>query len=766
MSLSHDGGKVSTLQWVDFGAPSQIPRFALARRSAAFARRPALSAHRRGPVMSGVFGIGLSGLQAAQAGLRVTSQNIANANTPGYVRAELQLTNATVGGQGGVQIDGVRRAADQFLSRIAQQATGASAGAQARAEALDRAQALFGDPTDSTSLFTALDRVFAGFAEVSLDPGSTIRRASAADNIDRFFSTLNSAAQGLQDLIREVDSRIADTAARAQGHLDTIAQLNIQIGQSTVEGADSSTAQNAIGLVLDDLAKILDIRVTPARNGGVEVRTAAGLLLVGEGASRLTHQPGVNDYASHNPVQLIDASGSSFPIDAALRTGELKGLIDARDKDLKGMAEALGGFAAAVAEGFNVVHNENAGAPAAASLVGRQTGLAATDRLNFTGESVIGLFNSSGVLVDRLTIDFDAGTITRASTAAAVSFINQIGPNGADGLVDRLNALLGAVGGGSASFTGGVLTLDGGANGVVVQQSAADPSDRAGRGFGHFFGLNDLIRRDDPGFFEAGASAADTHRLIGGRSMVFRITDASGAVAAERTVSIAGPLAAAGSTWGDLVTQLNATGTAGIGQFADVAFDPAQGRIVINPRSGYGVELVLDDTARQDNGVSVSGLFGLSHVARAARAGEFTVRPDIAGNPDKLSLARPDLSAALNTRVLEAGDTRGAIALNAVREMARPIPSAGMMSAQNASLSTYAARFGGEIGRRAQQAERESTAANAVATAAIDRRSSVEGVSIDDELVMLTTYQQSYAASARVIQAATEMMDLLMRLGA
>ena len=716
--------------------------------------------------MTSVFTIGLSGLQAAQAGLRVTSQNIANANTPGYVRAELQLTNAVTGGMGGVQIEGVRRAADMFLAKVTQQATGASAQAQARAETLDRAQALFGDPTDSTSLFTALDRVFAGFAEVSLDPGSTIRRASAADQIDRFFSTLNSTAQGLQDLIREVDSRIADTTARAQSYLETIAQLNVQIGMATVEGADATTAMNAIGLVLDDLAKVMDIRVTPARNGGVEVRTSVGLLLVGEGAGRLSHQPAIGDYTLHNHVQLIDASGASFPLDSALRTGELKGLIDSRDLDLKGMAEALGGFAAAVAEGFNVVHNENASAPAATSLAGRQTGLAATDRLNFTGESVIGLFDSAGVLVDRLTIDFDAGTVTRASNATSLSFINQIGPNGTDGLVDRLNTLLGAVGGGSATFTGGVLTLNGGTNGVTVQQSSTDPSDRAGRGFGHFFGLNDLIRRDDPGFYEVGASATDAHRLIGGRSMVFRVTDAAGAVAAERTVPIAGALAAAGSTWNDLITQLNATGTGGIGQFADVSFDATQGRMVITPKPGYGVELALDDTARQDNGVSVSALFGLSHIARASRAGEFSVRSDIAGNPNNLSLSRPDLTAALNTRVLEAGDTRGAIALNAVRDMARPIPSAGLMGAQRTSLSTYAARFGGEIGRRAQQAEREATASTAVAEAAIDRRASVEGVSIDDELVMLTTYQQNYAASARVIQAATEMMDLLMRLGA
>ena len=52
-----------------------------------------------------------------------------------------------------------------------------------------------------------------------------------------------------------------------------------------------------------------------------------------------------------------------------------------------------------------------------------------------------------------------------------------------------------------------------------------------------------------------------------------------------------------------------------------------------------------------------------------------------------------------------------------------------------------------------------------MATAAIDRRSQIEGVSLDDELLRMTTYQNAYAAAARVIQAATEMFDVLLTIG-
>ena len=40
-------------------------------------------------------------------------------------------------------------------------------------------------------------------------------------------------------------------------------------------------------------------------------------------------------------------------------------------------------------------------------------------------------------------------------------------------------------------------------------------------------------------------------------------------------------------------------------------------------------------------------------------------------------------------------------------------------------------------------------------------RDAVEGVNVDEELVMMTTYQQAFNASARMIQAAKELFDVL-----
>ena len=69
-----------------------------------------------------IFGIGLSGLNAAQAGLTTTGHNIANVNTPGYTRQQLvqsarapQFTGAGYFGQG-TNADTVRRIYSEFLA--------------------------------------------------------------------------------------------------------------------------------------------------------------------------------------------------------------------------------------------------------------------------------------------------------------------------------------------------------------------------------------------------------------------------------------------------------------------------------------------------------------------------------------------------------------------------------------------------------------------------------------------------------------------------
>ncbi len=208
--------------------------------------------------------------------------------------------------------------------------------------------------------------------------------------------------------------------------------------------------------------------------------------------------------------------------------GSIKGLLQVRDQDLPSLAEALGGFSGALGDALNEVHNNNASSPALGTMVGRQTGLLGTDALNFTGKAVIGVVDGNGVLQDRLNIDFDAGTITSDLSSTSYSFS---GGAIAD-FTTALNSALGAESpAGGASFSNGVLSLNaGGAGGLVIQQDPTTPSDRAGRGFSHFFGLNDLVSSPTPMFFENGVKGSDLLGFNAGGEIDYQVTDTAGRV--------------------------------------------------------------------------------------------------------------------------------------------------------------------------------------------------------------------------------------------
>lgn len=733
-------------------------------------RRPAIPAGWSAPsaggaamTISSVLLSGLSGMRAAQSGMTTVSQNISNANTPGYVRTDLILAPRSQLGEGaGVEVTAIKRAADRFLATASYIAEAARGAAAVRSDILARAQSNFGDPASSNSVFATLDNFWSAMTEIGVDPSSTLRRVDAVATLQTMYSEVHRIGDSLQDLIGEADQRIADAVGEAQSLMNRIAQLNDEIRLTKRAGADTSGAENAQSALIDELSSLMDVRVSPQTEGGVHVRTSGGALLVGVKAATISYTPNSSPFVTHGTIKINEDLGTQSNLEPMLLGGEIKGLLQVRDEDLVGLAEALGGFAGALADALNEVHNENASSPPVGNLVGRQTGLLATDALGFTGQATVAITDVNGNLRERLSIDFDAQTITAEAPPGSFSFSG--GTIAA--FANALSAAMGAANpAGAASFANGVLSLNvSGSGGLVIQQDSADPAARAGRGFSHFFGLNDLVSRPTPLFFESGVRGTDAHGLTSGGQITYKIQDALGRSVATRTISIAGPLAAPGADWDDVLAALNATGT-GLGEYGSFSLDSATGRISFTPGPTYEVALVGDSTQRGGTGVSFSALHGLSQTATAGRALEIDVEEQISADPGRLAVGRPDLTAAIGARVIEGGDNRGASALVAARDSVRGFDAAGFLTAQSTTLAVYAARLGGEAGRLAADAARAEIGSQAVATAAADRRAQIEGVSLDDELLKMTTYQNSYAAAARVIQAATDMLDILLSIG-
>ena len=242
--------------------------------------------------------------------------------------------------------------------------------------------------------------------------------------------------------------------------------------------------------------------------------------------------------------------------------------------------------------------------------------------------------------------------------------------------------------------------------------------------------------------------------------MTYEVTTASGGSVASVTVPVV-----AGQSFNDLITAINDP-TTGVGRYVTLALD-AQGRLTQTPAAGFesfDVNLAGDTTARTSSGVSFSELFGVGLDARAGRSEIFSVDSAIRANSDLLSLGQLDIDAATvaGDVVLSAGDNRGGILLQQSLGETRTFNAAGSLAQSNANLNDYAARFAGMVGSRAARAESEAGSAAVLMETAAQKRADVEGVNLDEELAAMTMYQQSYNASARMLQAAKEMADTLM----
>lgn len=686
-----------------------------------------------------------SGLQVAQASLRAVSDNIANVNTPGYVRKAVDQQPLVVDGRGmGVKINGVKRITDQYLQLASLTAASESERWGAISQYLDNAQSLFGDPGGDGFFFNRLDKVFAAFATVSDDPSSTLQRSQALSGIQDFLTEAGRINSQIVSLGDTVETQVKAGVERANFLLEEISKLNKDIQRARLGGADPTGSENIQSKLLDELAGLMNVRVSPRTGGGVDIRSVEGVLLAGDRAAKLsyTSSDATPGYISAQP----DGSPTSQPI--LVSSGELRGLMELRDVELPKLYDQMGEFVSRAVDQLNAAHNAAAAYPAPASMSGRNTGLDLPTAVNgFTGKSTIGIVNAAGALQRSVAIDFDAGTMS-VNGGPGVAFTP------ATFLAD-LNGALGAAG--TASFSNGALTLNASAgNGLVIDEGT---SQKTGRGFSHFFGLNDLVKTTGFTNYATGLQAGDPHGFTAGDPITLRLSYSDGRPIQEVTVNVP-----AAPNMSDLLASLNNAGT-GVGLYGSFGLD-ANGVMSFTPAAGLDAQLsvVTDNTERGAGGPSISELFGLGTQERSMRAGRFEIASAIYGDPTKMAVGKADLSVAIGQVAVRAGDGRGAQGIAESGEKPILFQAAGSLGQVTMSVARYAAEFGGAIGRGAAAAETRQSSAEAVATEANNRRQSVEGVNLDEELVNLTTYQQAFNASARMIQAASDLFEVLVNM--
>jgi flagellar hook-associated protein 1 FlgK len=110
------------------------------------------------------------------------------------------------------------------------------------------------------------------------------------------------------------------------------------------------------------------------------------------------------------------------------------------------------------------------------------------------------------------------------------------------------------------------------------------------------------------------------------------------------------------------------------------------------------------------------------------------------------------------------GDSSGALALQNVGAATQNFAAAGNFSGRTATLSDYAGSFYQNVALSSQTAATNQTTQDDRLQEAQSRQSQSSGVSMDEELTNMTTYQQAYSASARMLTVVNQLYDTLLQI--
>lgn len=303
-------------------------------------------------------------LEVFSTGVQVSANNIANANSPGFIREELLIDPSNPFQRGalvigsGAEATSVRQVIDQYLETRIHTAGSNAAASNARQDIYAQLESQLRELGDS-DLSTRFSSFSAAINEVVNQPELSPLRANVIEEGQLLVSSIRDLRSRVDDLRRSQTRRIEDTVAEANRLIDEIQTLNRQVGLQESNGLLSSDAGGLRSNryeALSRLAEIIPIRYQEQPNGVVDVYSGSEFVLLGSEKQHLETTTSVDRNVA---VQTVRFDRTKQDISQA--GGELRGIIEGRDEIVGGFVDQLDQLTVGLINAVNRVHASGEG---------------------------------------------------------------------------------------------------------------------------------------------------------------------------------------------------------------------------------------------------------------------------------------------------------------------------------------------------------------------------------------------------------------------
>ncbi len=327
-------------------------------------------------------------LSAQQVALNVTGHNIANANTPGYTRQIANLTattpdtipamgrNLSLGS--GVTLDTITRARDAFVDRQFRSETSKQQYWVAKQDSLTKVEDMINEPSDN-SLSNDMNQFWVAWSDLSKGPENSGARSVVKERTLTLIDSLHAISTQISDRQNDLDSQVNVQISQINVYANQIKDLNDQIKRAEVAGDNPNDLRDSRDNLVDELSKIVSVRVTETRDPKFTDRqvnsykvdigdeTTPPQTLVNDGAVSqivgVTAQSGIDIGSGQNDITTLQwaegsPNGCSAPLDLGHNLGKLQANIEVRDIYLTDLLGKYDELAKGIVTAVNELHEE------------------------------------------------------------------------------------------------------------------------------------------------------------------------------------------------------------------------------------------------------------------------------------------------------------------------------------------------------------------------------------------------------------------------
>ncbi|NLW33223.1 MAG: flagellar hook-associated protein FlgK [Fibrobacter sp.] len=310
-----------------------------------------------------VLSTGTRGLSASQLAMNIVGQNISNADVEGYSRKRLNLSadyrydpfHGQIGT--GVEVINIERYRNEYIDQQIRKQNQMLGMYEETDYTLQSIENIFVEPSE-TGILHFVDQFFDSWQNLANNPSDPSARTMVKTNGEILLDVFHNAAYQLQDLRQTRNDEIHNRVNSVNQIIKEIHNLNTEIGSVEIGNQNANDSRDKRDQLLKDLSQIIGIETIENELGQITVTTGGNILVSPVNYQELETTTTTFKLADGTTQMDIGIRFSSSKRVYTPSGGQLRGLIESRDKIIPHYQTQLDTLAISIVETVNDQHKE------------------------------------------------------------------------------------------------------------------------------------------------------------------------------------------------------------------------------------------------------------------------------------------------------------------------------------------------------------------------------------------------------------------------